>query len=46
MEVINLLFASKAGLAAFASVTLAVTMLGVTLGGLAYKAKQGGKSGF
>lgn len=37
MEILNLLFGSNTGLAAFASVSLAITMLTVTLGALAYK---------
>jgi len=44
MEVFQLLLASKDGLAALASVSLAVTMLVSTLGTLAYKAKQSGGS--
>lgn len=40
MEVIGLLFASKYGFAALASVTLAISVLGGTLGVLAHKANQ------
>jgi len=44
MEVFELLLASNSGLAALASVGLAVTMLASTLGGLAYKANKSGGS--
>lgn len=40
MEVFELLFASKYGVAAFATVTLAVSLLGGSLGLLALKSKQ------
>lgn len=40
MEVAALLFASKYGVAAFASVTLAITLLAGGLGLLAHKANQ------
>lgn len=40
MEVFALLFASKYGVAALATVTLAITLLGGTLGVLARKANQ------
>lgn len=43
MEVFQLLLASKSGLAALASVSLAITMLISTLGLLAYKANQSGR---
>lgn len=45
MEVIQLLTASKDGLTALASVTLAITMLVASLGALAYKAQQPSDSG-
>jgi hypothetical protein len=40
MEVVALLFASKYGVAALATVTLAITLLGGTLSVLARKANQ------
>lgn len=40
MEVFALLFASKYGVAAFATVTLAATLLAASLGALAHKSKQ------
>lgn len=40
MEVFALLFASKYGMAAFASVTLAMAILGGSLGVLAHKATR------
>lgn len=42
MEIFELLLASKDGLAALASVGLAITMLASTLGTLIYKATQSG----
>lgn len=43
MEVFQLLLASKDGLIALASVSLALTMLVSTLGAVAYKAKRSGR---
>lgn len=40
MEVVDLLLASKHGIAALATVTLAIAILASFLGGLAYKATR------
>ena len=40
MEIFALLFASKYGMAAFATVTLAATLLATSFGVLAHKSKQ------